>query len=671
MTPWINSGETGRVIGALDLNAALCYYAALPVADIQSFSAQGSAHNVNLSFEIQGGANPNDYATVYVSDNPAGPARLIGLLTDHAALAPAVNNWVDSYRLPPSGNYYYWLDFGPFHGSDVLLSPETLFAALLPATVSGSSFSPFDAPEIYFVHDAAYDLGGRIEIAWYSSSDYEYIDHYNIYRNTYPPGHPEHGAWKYIASVDPEVAYYLDESAVTNWPAQYKVSAAHHGSYALQPDRGNEGIWNEMSNIVSASAVNNFWNDQITLTSDDTLRVCPAGDDGSLQTEVVIWGSNIAPTVAIPAHMIECHPANETAVFCEGTPFLILDEPTDEFGRSTVSTSNIGGRGRTDLIYKLFNTEWRFDTLTVYLKSPDFSGNGIVNVADFSAFAASYTSPPKPYLWYLDFAAPFGTITLPDFAYLSSHNNHQCGGSGLIAGESLGTSNAAIEINLAEIVSASGRLLYADIYANDLTSFKAALFNLRTDNPMLEYESWEGGSFPGRVLATPVVRDGIKEFAIGVLDGDDYTSRTTSLGRIVYRINGNEDLALTLRDFETRAADVLSKDGSVLRASGSKGEVTSPLPRIISDALAQNRPNPFNPTTTLSYSVSKPSRVTLRVFAVDGSLVRTLVDLQQNAGIDTTLHGTVPTMVVLELQAGFISTLFKHPTFQRQRKWFS
>ncbi len=51
-------------------------------------------------------------------------------------------------------------------------------------------------------------------------------------------------------------------------------------------------------------------------------------------------------------------------------------------------------------------------------------------------------------------------------------------------------------------------------------------------------------------------------------------------------------------------------------------------------ALEQNRPNPFNPTTEIAYVVPGPvgGRVTLCVYAVDGSLVRALVDEEREAG---------------------------------------
>jgi hypothetical protein len=48
--------------------------------------------------------------------------------------------------------------------------------------------------------------------------------------------------------------------------------------------------------------------------------------------------------------------------------------------------------------------------------------------------------------------------------------------------------------------------------------------------------------------------------------------------------------------------------------------------------LSQNFPNPFNPSTTIRYSVPADSYLTLQVFDALGSLVATLVDEQKSAG---------------------------------------
>jgi hypothetical protein len=48
--------------------------------------------------------------------------------------------------------------------------------------------------------------------------------------------------------------------------------------------------------------------------------------------------------------------------------------------------------------------------------------------------------------------------------------------------------------------------------------------------------------------------------------------------------------------------------------------------------LAQNHPNPFNPTTTIGYTVPTRAKVTVQIYDVTGRLVATLVDETRDAG---------------------------------------
>jgi minor extracellular serine protease Vpr len=50
---------------------------------------------------------------------------------------------------------------------------------------------------------------------------------------------------------------------------------------------------------------------------------------------------------------------------------------------------------------------------------------------------------------------------------------------------------------------------------------------------------------------------------------------------------------------------------------------TTAAPRF---ELGRNAPNPFNPSTTIGFSVDHPGRVTLRIYNAQGNLVKTLVD---------------------------------------------
>jgi flagellar hook assembly protein FlgD len=48
--------------------------------------------------------------------------------------------------------------------------------------------------------------------------------------------------------------------------------------------------------------------------------------------------------------------------------------------------------------------------------------------------------------------------------------------------------------------------------------------------------------------------------------------------------------------------------------------------------LGRNRPNPFNPSTTIDFALPEPGWVTLRVYDVDGRLMNSLVDGHRDAG---------------------------------------
>jgi parallel beta-helix repeat protein len=53
---------------------------------------------------------------------------------------------------------------------------------------------------------------------------------------------------------------------------------------------------------------------------------------------------------------------------------------------------------------------------------------------------------------------------------------------------------------------------------------------------------------------------------------------------------------------------------------------------ILANKLEQNYPNPFNPSTSIVFSVVRPSNVLLEIYDVSGRLVRVLVDEQRGAG---------------------------------------
>jgi hypothetical protein len=76
--------------------------------------------------------------------------------------------------------------------------------------------------------------------------------------------------------------------------------------------------------------------------------------------------------------------------------------------------------------------------------------------------------------------------------------------------------------------------------------------------------------------------------------------------------------------------------------------------------LRQNFPNPFNPSTTITYDIPRNVAVTLRVYNAIGQEVRTLVNEVQDAGTYSVLLKStdlVSGMYFYQLRAGgFIAT---------------
>jgi PA domain/FlgD Ig-like domain len=109
---------------------------------------------------------------------------------------------------------------------------------------------------------------------------------------------------------------------------------------------------------------------------------------------------------------------------------------------------------------------------------------------------------------------------------------------------------------------------------------------------------------------------------------------------VVYRANGDSESFSGIKTLDAPSnGDFMFVDATVLPGHSysykigvvdSEGEYLSqtagvdvPTARV---ELSQNSPNPFNPTTTIRFSLPASERVGLAIYAANGSLVRTLVN---------------------------------------------
>ena len=107
----------------------------------------------------------------------------------------------------------------------------------------------------------------------------------------------------------------------------------------------------------------------------------------------------------------------------------------------------------------------------------------------------------------------------------------------------------------------------------------------------------------------------------------------------VYRIwitRGTERLEARRSSFTLGASDARLVDLGLLADLSGEGKTV--LPRAAELVLEQNIPNPFNPSTTVSFSIpgsGERLKVTLGVYDLRGALVKTLADRELESGAHT------------------------------------
>jgi hypothetical protein len=124
--------------------------------------------------------------------------------------------------------------------------------------------------------------------------------------------------------------------------------------------------------------------------------------------------------------------------------------------------------------------------------------------------------------------------------------------------------------------------------------------------------------------AVPVERYGRSKLFVAALKMASLQETSIELGTIEYEVlKTDEGLALSGEDFTLEFGEVLDIKGTVKRIAGVEYGEEVPVCR---NFLGNCYPNPFNPTTTIEFSIKERSHVSLKIYNVAGQLVKTLVD---------------------------------------------
>lgn len=131
------------------------------------------------------------------------------------------------------------------------------------------------------------------------------------------------------------------------------------------------------------------------------------------------------------------------------------------------------------------------------------------------------------------------------------------------------------------------------------------------------------GSIPGGLVTSQIFRyEQSYKVSDTLVPGNGYWIKTKEAGQLIINSHNNIPQATRIK--------ITPDEELPPPLPGTGNSIAETHPKTF--ALEQNYPNPFNPTTTVRYSIAKPSHVLLRVYDVLGSEVQTLVNEDQSAG---------------------------------------
>jgi hypothetical protein len=384
---------------------------------------------------------------------------------------------------------------------------------------------------------------------------------------------------------------------------------------------------------------------------------CPAGDQDSLLIEVDF--DDAVMTRTVQARELSIQPPYAPMSIYSDTPILGDTPASAPSYKMTLGHKYISGYG-TDLMTLYLNGypltpqaqvhRRGFDIKSAGPTPPPCGGDvacpdGKVSNADLGAFLTHYPTPGNPGATYweaCDFASPFGApVGLSDLSTLAVHiagsGHTQPFGNPLFVVTSEATASTRVALAFTdEFVTATTHRLYADLTLEDCAGVNWCLFAMRPNRSDVTLVSWEPSEWAaGSAPFFRLDRGDGEDLAFAVIMINDTEASSRHLGRLVFNVAGDgavnisdDQFVLTLGELEYKE-DSFEGAGQAMFAhmSGVFGRTLAPaVQQVFHNRLEQNFPNPFNPQTTLAYSLKQASDISLIIYDVGGRRVRELVN---------------------------------------------
>ena len=435
-------------------------------------------------------------------------------------------------------------------------------------------------------------------------------------------------------------AYKIDPHFCNAVGADYRLNAA---SPAVAPVPPSQGLY--FSERVGALDIGCA--PATTIPASSLVKACPAGDAG-VNMVVSVDLDGVTRTIAADELRLDIQDLVARVFDPDGIlPAIGSAGPPDYI--TSIQHGSFGGRAselapgcvcsHNDAADVLLNGYLLPAPASVSIRSPDLNGDGTVNVQDFAIFG--YGGFPQNSVAAgdcRDFDGD-GRKIITDYAFYGQHNNHTAQFPGQNVPSVLMQSNATVALRFTEeYPTATTHTLSVDVSVDNFAGITAAVFSLAARNERLRFSEWrENTSSIGTVIVAPINRDGEEQHYFGLLASEQFDGSSASLGQLVFDVDGSEPFEVDEDQFVLVSGEVMleSVGGAqvVAQMGGVVGLVFDPATaRVYHNRLEQNFPNPFNPTTTLSYSIKDASNVSLTIYDVAGRQVRQLVNERREPG---------------------------------------
>jgi hypothetical protein len=373
------------------------------------------------------------------------------------------------------------------------------------------------------------------------------------------------------------------------------------------------------------------------LTGDELAAVgCPQGDH-----EVITISIDFDPNdmfMDIPANAITTY---GISTYCEGPTTASTAAATPDYD-AEITLDRYSGCDANTTGTPVYVWGTLVGNVPYWAKNVDVSGgsapcfcDGVVDLYDLSYFSSAYGKvyPDPLYDACVDYKLATGVIDINDFSTFSQHYLHQlgdaCGGQG--SPPRWASSDASVRLVGTPVADRTNGTIGLEVGLQRAEDAVAAVMIFDIQSANCDFIEWiASGEFDGQVVATTVDRDNRQQLFVFAAKNPGAAGDMSQLGKMIIK-NIDEEKEFNLENLRMTRGDLLDGDGNQLTFEGI--EVQESQTPVIRNYLAQNHPNPFNPTTTIGYSVKENVKVSLRIYNVKGQLVRTLVDEVATPGI--------------------------------------